>query len=246
MNNNDQHRSEFQPEIRVGRIGELKVHQVSDEELTRLEQGSSQSLFLNFGIGALSVAASFLIALLTTQIASTRVFDVFVIITGLCFLAGIVLLILWFCTRQPISNLVREIRNRMPPKGEAQVLGPPYSEYRKQVTSPASNATTSSKKRAETDLNHADGIEKALLSSCYKLYYRDANSKKMRFLGGGEIADGKNNNEHTWRIVDNKLELLNNAGAVFSRFRHEPVTKSFHIELSPDILCKFRQRMEPV
>ena len=122
MNNNDQPRSEFLPEIRVGRMGELKVHQISDEELARLEQGSKQSLFLIFGIAVPSVATSFLIALLTTEIKSTRIFEVFVIITVVGFLAGIILLILWWCTRDPMSRLVHEIRDRMPPKGEAEQL----------------------------------------------------------------------------------------------------------------------------
>jgi len=118
---------DFLPEIRVGRIGVRKVHQISDEELTRLGQGSGQSLFLNFGISVLSVAVSFLITLLTTTIASNRLFYVLVIVTVIGFLAGVVLLILWWYTRQPISNLVKEIRDRMPPEGEAQQLTPGYS-----------------------------------------------------------------------------------------------------------------------
>jgi hypothetical protein len=135
MSNTKQHQSEFLPEIRVGRIGILKVHQISDEELTKLGQGSGQSLFLNFGIGILSVAASFLIALCTTPITSNRVFCVFVIITVVGILAGIVLLILWWYTRQPISKLVHEIRDRMPPEGEAQHLDSPYSKRQEDVPS---------------------------------------------------------------------------------------------------------------
>jgi len=134
----NQQKPDFMPEIRVGRIGVLKVHQISDEELKRLGQGSGQSLFLNIGIGVLSVAASFLIALLTTQITSGRVFSIFVIITAVGFLAAVILLILWWCTRQPISRLVREIGDRMPPQGEAQQLAAPGSVRRADVPSGAS------------------------------------------------------------------------------------------------------------
>lgn len=116
--------SHFLPEIRVGKIGLLIVHQISDDELTRLSQGSGQSQFLNFGIGVLSVAISFLISLLTTTITSDRLFTVFVIVTALGFIAGIVFMLLWWCTRKPISALVKEIRQRMPPEGEAQELPP--------------------------------------------------------------------------------------------------------------------------
>ena len=124
MSNNEQEPL-FLPEIRVGKIGVLKVHQISDDELTRLGQGAGQSLFLNFGIGILSVAASFLISLLTTTITSDRLFAVFVIVTVVGVVAGIVLMILWWCTRKPISRLVQKIRDRMPPEGEAQQLAPP-------------------------------------------------------------------------------------------------------------------------
>jgi hypothetical protein len=111
---------DFLPEIHVGRIGILKVHQISDEELTRLVQGSGQSVFLNFGIGVISVALSFLIALLTTTIESIHIFIVFVVITILGFLVGTILLIFWWCNRQSNTTLAQEIRDRMPPRGESQ------------------------------------------------------------------------------------------------------------------------------
>ena len=124
MSNSEQG-ADFLPEIRVGKIGILRVHQISDDELTRLEQGAGQSLLLNFGIGVLSVAASFLISLLTTTITSNRLFTVFVIVTVVSFLAGIILMVLWWFMRKPITRLVEEIRDRMPPEGEAQQLAPP-------------------------------------------------------------------------------------------------------------------------
>lgn len=121
---------DFLPEIRVGRIRTLEVHLISDNELSRLEQGSGQSLFLNLAIGVLSLAASFLISLLTTAITSDRLFTVFVIVTVVGFIGGIVLILLWWCTRIPISRLVQEIRDRMPPEGEAHQLPEPYTDTR--------------------------------------------------------------------------------------------------------------------
>jgi len=113
--------------VQYGRAADLKVHLVSDEELTRLGQGAGQSLFLNFGIGVISIAAAFLIALLTTKIESIKIFCVFVIITSIGLLSGIVLFILWWVTRQPINKLVKQIRDRMPPEGEGQPF-PTYPE----------------------------------------------------------------------------------------------------------------------
>lgn len=139
MNNNCQ-QSDFLPEIRVGRIGVLKVHQISDDELSRLGQGSGQSLLLNFGISVLSVSGSFFVSLLTTTILSNRTFCIIVIITVVAFLAGIILMILWWFARQPITKLVKEIRDRMPPEGESQQLPPPYTERSVDVSSESGEA----------------------------------------------------------------------------------------------------------
>ena len=117
--------SDFLPEIRVGKIGVLKVHQISDEELTMLVEGAPQSLYLNFAIALLSIATSFLISLLTTTITSDRVFIVFIVITLVGFISGLILLLLWWKTRRLISNLADTIRKRMPPEGEAQPLTKP-------------------------------------------------------------------------------------------------------------------------
>ena len=124
MSNNDQ-QPDFLPEISRGRIKELKLYEISDDELARLEQGSEQSLFLALGIAVLSAAVSFLIALFATTITPDRVFYVFVIVTVVGFVAGIILIILAWYTRKPISKLVQRIRDRLPPEGEAQQLAPP-------------------------------------------------------------------------------------------------------------------------
>lgn len=119
-------------EVQVGRIGVLKVHQISDEELSRLGQGSGQSLFLNLGLVVFSTAISFLIALITTKIESIKVFIIFVIITVVGFLSGGVLLSLWWCTRKPIRKLVAQICDRMPPEGD-RIPFPSYPEILEDV-----------------------------------------------------------------------------------------------------------------
>ena len=129
MNEVNRKQPDLLPKVHYGRVADLNVHLVSDEELTRLEQGEGQSLFLIFGIAVISIAASFLITLLITKIESIKVFCIFVIITSLGFLSGIILLILWWCTRQPINKLVKQIRDRMPPEDKGQ----PFPTYPKTV-----------------------------------------------------------------------------------------------------------------
>jgi len=82
-----------------------------------LERGSPDSILLNFAIFLGSVAVSFLIALITTEIHSSRTFAVFVIITVAAFIVGAVLLALWIWYRRSTTTIFDQIRRRMPPEG---------------------------------------------------------------------------------------------------------------------------------
>jgi hypothetical protein len=106
--------------IRRGTFGELTIHEVADYELENLAHGSPDSLYLNFAIFLLSMAVSFFVAVLTA-VLSPRAFTVFVVITTVGFLMGIFLLIVWLKKRRSVSNLVREIRSRLPAEGVQEV-----------------------------------------------------------------------------------------------------------------------------
>jgi hypothetical protein len=82
---------EILPAVRRARYGQLTIYEISEDELELLERGSPDSLLLNFSIFALSVCVSFLIALLTTTIPSDRTFIVFVVVTAVAALGGVVL-----------------------------------------------------------------------------------------------------------------------------------------------------------
>lgn len=51
--------------------------------------------------------------------------------------------------------------------------------------------------------------------------------KKISFLDNGSIGDGRNHNESTWRMRNEFLEILNDEGKIFSRFKFDTKTKSF-------------------
>ncbi|MCG7972047.1 MAG: hypothetical protein JBO36_15465 [Candidatus Thiodiazotropha taylori] len=64
-------------------------------------------------------------------------------------------------------------------------------------------------------------------------------SKTITFLPNGDIGEGRNSNEYTWRIHHGKLELLAHDGLVYSRFvqdkkrgklihTNDPDTRSIH------------------
>lgn len=69
-----------------------------------------------------------------------------------------------------------------------------------------------------------EDLEKTIQLVSWRLYYcidDPSRSKVMRFVAGGGIVEGANENESSWRVRQGKLELLNSEGQVFSRFRFQ-------------------------
>jgi NADH:ubiquinone oxidoreductase subunit K len=112
-----EHEPAFFPAVRRARIEHLDIYEISETELQILERGSPESILLNFAIFLISVAASFVIALLTTEITSSRIFTVFVIIAAVGLIIGTVLMALWAWYRRSTKTIFDQIRRRMPPEG---------------------------------------------------------------------------------------------------------------------------------
>ena len=104
------------PLILRGKVSSVLLYEVTEHELDTLEKGTLTSLFLNFGIALLSISCSFLIALLTTNIDSDRLFMVFTFIVIVGFISGIILMCVWWRDRQSISELTKKIKSRIPDK----------------------------------------------------------------------------------------------------------------------------------
>lgn len=107
-------------EVRRGAFAQLTIYEVAEYELEILAHGSPDSLYLNFAIFLLSIGISFLVGLLTAGL-SPRVFTVFVVITTVGFLVGLLLLLVWLKKRTSTSDLVRKIRSRLPSEGVQEV-----------------------------------------------------------------------------------------------------------------------------
>jgi hypothetical protein len=107
--------SNIQPVIYVAPLGKLQVYPVYGHELDELSRGAPVALFLNFSLALLASGLSFLANLLATDIQSVKTFNVFVIITVVFLLAGVVLFAVWWKLHRSTRNLVQQIRDRMPP-----------------------------------------------------------------------------------------------------------------------------------
>lgn len=108
------------PAIRYASYGELRIYLVDERDLDALAKGSPTSLELNLAIAFLSVSVSLTTALLTTSIESLRLFDGFVIIVGLTFIAGFVLACRCARSHRSSKKLLNKIKARMPPKDGIQ------------------------------------------------------------------------------------------------------------------------------
>jgi hypothetical protein len=92
------------------------------------------------------------------------------------------------------------------------------------------------------------GIRKILLNArhCRFVYNPgDNKSKFVKFLPGGQIGEGKNSNENTWRLRHGKLEILAFDGQLYSRFRYNRKTGKLEHTNDPDARSTMGQYFEP-
>jgi hypothetical protein len=106
--------SDFSPEIKRARIDCLNIYEISEGELEILEKGSPGSIFLNFAIFLIGSALTLLVAILTTDIKSNNTFIIFVVLSIVGLLSGLLLLFLWHRNNKSISKLIEIIRSRLP------------------------------------------------------------------------------------------------------------------------------------
>jgi uncharacterized membrane protein len=117
MNNDSKEITAANPRVKRIGLGVLTIYEVSEAELKQLEIGSLESVYLNFSIALLSTAVSFTVTLLTSVIASDRLYYTLVIVTAFGYIVGLLLLSMWRYTRNTSPSVVNEIRNRNPGSG---------------------------------------------------------------------------------------------------------------------------------
>jgi hypothetical protein len=118
--------SDFGPEIRRIRYRELTLFEITEDELELLERGSPDSIRLNLAVALLSAATSFFASLLTADFSEAeRTFIVFVVLTVVSAVVGVVLLVLWYVSRRSVSQVLRRIRDRAEHEPRAGLPEPP-------------------------------------------------------------------------------------------------------------------------
>jgi hypothetical protein len=88
----------------------------------------------------------------------------------------------------------------------------------------------------------SDALEAVITDSIFRLYFQPPDkSKLIKFEPGGGITDGRNQNEDTWRLNGDKLEILNSQKQVFSRFRYDRRSRTFMHTGDTDTLSEKNQ-----
>ena len=95
-------------------LGTLNAYMVYEYELELLAGGSPASLYLNFALFLLAIAATLVATLLTTTIPTDRAYYGFLIVAALSSICGLVLLGLWWHGHSIASGLLDRIKARMP------------------------------------------------------------------------------------------------------------------------------------
>lgn len=87
----------------------------------------------------------------------------------------------------------------------------------------------------------------ALRSNRYRFVYNPLTnkSKLVRFRENGEIGEGRNGNEYSWRISNSRLEIINDKNQVYSRFFLLPDKVTLHHTNDPDLPSLKGQYFEP-
>ena len=100
--------------VKRHKFDSLTIYEVSESELDTIEKGSPSSIYLNFAIFLLSIAASFLASLLTNDYSNKQnTFIVFLLITIFGFVIGGFLIILWLRTKNDFDQTIKKIKDRV-------------------------------------------------------------------------------------------------------------------------------------
>ncbi len=119
-------------------------------------------------------------------------------------------------------------------------VGPCCNKIRRALVQPKPTPTPTA------TLTPSDSLEKILLSQAFRLFFNPPKmSKRMVFSADGVISEGNNKNEHGWRIVGDKLELLQLDGRVHSRFRYDKSDNTFKHTNDDDTLSIRNQFIAP-
>jgi hypothetical protein len=96
-------------------IDSLTFYEVTEDELTLLENGPSSSTYLNLTIALLTLALSFFASIFTVEFKSNTTFIVFLVVALVSMFVGVGYLITWIRCRGTYQEVIKKIKARATP-----------------------------------------------------------------------------------------------------------------------------------
>jgi hypothetical protein len=126
------------PVVVYAPLGELKVYEISEAELEKLENGPPGQIHLSFALALLPAAMTILITLQTVTISDDRYYNGYLFAFWVFLVQGIISLVQWFFKNRSFRRLTKEIRARMPAKPgiPEQILEPMAPHERDAIEGP--------------------------------------------------------------------------------------------------------------
>lgn len=106
------------PVVRYAPLGEVRVYQITEDELDKLATGPPGQLHLNFALALLPAALTILVTLQTVEMNSDRLFAGYVAAFFVFLVLGLQSLVQWRRATRSFTSQVQTIRDRMPPPAE--------------------------------------------------------------------------------------------------------------------------------
>ena len=102
------------PIVRYAPLGELRVYEISEAELEKLENGPPGQVHLSFALALLPAALTVFITIQTVEIKDNRIYYGYWIAFWLLSVQGLISLVRWWTTGGSLKSLGQDIRSRMP------------------------------------------------------------------------------------------------------------------------------------
>lgn len=112
-NSSSEKADEKGPLIMRGKVDSLRIYEVTDYELSILENGSPNSIIFNIAIALLSTSITIFITLLTTNADNEVNSNILIILMIVSFIVGLVLLLIWVTSNNKVGKVFKKIKSRI-------------------------------------------------------------------------------------------------------------------------------------
>lgn len=94
------------------KVEQIDIFEVTENELNLLEKGTDSDLYLQFSIALLSIFVSLTVCFFSSTFENDKVLNGFVCVDAVCFIIGMILLVLWHRNRKGKAEIIEGIKNR--------------------------------------------------------------------------------------------------------------------------------------